>query len=330
MPVHQSLSPSSIRNLRASLLGWYAVSRRDLPWRRTQDPYRVWVSEMMLQQTRVAAVLDYYKHFLERFPDVVSLAKAAEADVLAAWSGLGYYRRARAMHATARQIVDEFEGEFPRTPEALESLPGIGRYTAAAISSIAFGAHTAVVDGNVERVLSRVLGKHLRDRSEAWVHAETLLAPGRSGDWNQAMMELGATVCLPREPKCLVCPIRKWCKDPGRAVKKRQPPRQRKEFSYGLARRKTSVYLIQRPMSDSLMPGMWELPGVEAENGQEVLHSARHSITNKDYAISVFALEACEVAGGKWVRCNKLRDLPVTGLARKILRAANLWPTAGI
>lgn len=325
-----NLSRLELKKFRASLLHWYEQSRRDLPWRKTRDPYGIWVSEMMLQQTRVAAVLDYYERFLRKFPDVHALARAQESEVLAAWSGLGYYRRARAMHAAAKQISEEFDGQFPKSASELERLPGIGRYTAAAISSIAFGGPNAVVDGNVERVLSRVLGKHLRGRQEAWAHAEEFLDPTHPGDWNQAVMELGATTCLPADPKCLFCPVRKWCKEPGREVKKLQAPRGRKKLLYGLAQRRGSVYLVRRPEKDSLMAGMWELPQIRTDNGSEVLHRTKHSITNNDYEVSVYVLASGEVTGGKWIRREVLQDLALTGLARKILRATNLWPTAGI
>lgn len=323
-------SPLKLKRFQESLLCWYDSSRRDLPWRKTRDPYRIWVSETMLQQTRVAAVLDYYRRFLERFPNVTALAAAREPDVLAAWSGLGYYRRARAMHSAAKIVISELHGQFPRTPEELERLPGIGRYTAAAISSIAFGRQAAVVDGNVERVLSRLLGEELRDRKESWSHATALLNEVRPGDWNQAMMELGATTCLPVDPKCMVCPVRKWCKEPGRNVKRKQTPRKQKELLFGLAQRRGSVYLVQRSRRNPLMAGMWELPAVEKVNDSAILHRTRHSITNSDYKVAVLALEAKEVMGGKWVPCSRLGVLPVTGLARKILRATNLWPQDGI
>lgn len=325
-----TLSQPALKKFRRNLLRWYDESRRDLPWRSTKDPYRIWVSEMMLQQTRVAAVLDYYDRFLRKFPDVRALARAKEADVLAAWSGLGYYRRARAMHAAAKRVVEEHDGKFPAAASGLEKLPGIGRYTAAAISSIAFGESNAVVDGNVERVLSRILGKHLRDREEAWLHAEKLLDPDRPGDWNQAVMELGATTCLPAAPKCLICPLRNWCKEPGREVKKVQASRTKKELLYGLGQKRRCVYLVQRPMGHSLMAGMWELPTVNRTGRPEALYRTRHSITNNDYVVSVFALAIDEVDGGKWVQRSALERLPLTGLARKILRATNLWPDGGI
>jgi A/G-specific adenine glycosylase len=324
------LPPRKLRDFRRSLLAWYDESRRNLPWRETRDPYRIWVSEVMLQQTRVAAVVEYYRRFLERFPDVAALARAKEADVLAAWSGLGYYRRARAMHAAAKIVVNEFHGNFPATSQELMRLPGIGRYTAAALSSIAFGRPNAVVDGNVERVLSRFLGRELLDRNETWSHAQELLDPSRPGDWNQSIMELGATVCLPSDPKCLTCPVQRWCQEPGRDIRKAQAPRNRGVLLFGLARRNRSVYLVRRSNEDPLMPGMWELPSIAEANGYPVLHRLKHSITNSDYQVSVLALPAARASGGKWVECGRFPELPLTGLARKILRVANLWPQDGI
>src|SRR5580704_14564302 len=187
------------RRFQQRLLEWFDRYKRELPWRKDRDPYRVWVSEVMLQQTRVAAVVDHYQRFLRRFPTTEKLASARESSVLAAWSGLGYYRRARMLHAAAKRIVKEHGGKFPGGAEDLRALPGIGRYTAAAIASIAFGQPVAVVDGNVERVLQRVHGKNMAGE-ELWRAAGELLSQQRSGDFNQAMMELGATVCLPRQP----------------------------------------------------------------------------------------------------------------------------------
>jgi A/G-specific adenine glycosylase len=324
------LPPQKLRDFRRILLAWYDESRRDLPWRETRDPYRIWVSEIMLQQTRVAAVAGYYRRFLDRFPNLVALANAKEADVLAAWSGLGYYRRARAMLAAAKIVVNEFSGKLPETSEGLKKLPGVGRYTAAAIGSIAFGQPDAVVDGNVARVLSRILGSELRDRNEAWPHAERLLDRKRPGDWNQAVMELGATVCLSAQPKCLACPVQRLCKQPGREIRKAQVPRRRRALLFGLANRRGSVYLLRRSERDALMPGMWELPSVAEKNGYSVLHRLKHSITNSDYQVSVLALPAELASGGRWVKCDRIPTLPVTGLTRKIWRAANLWPRDGI
>src|SRR5271155_4667718 len=210
-------SATHARAIRESLLAWYQRHKRDLPWRRTKDPYRIWISEIMLQQTRVAAVIPYYERFLARFPDVRVLALAPEEEVLRLWSGLGYYSRARNLQAAAKQIMAQHGGEFPRDEESVLALPGIGRYTAAAILSIAFGEKHAVLDGNVARVLARLgaIRGDLRE-SKRWQSLQNaageLLDPKSSGDWNQAMMELGAMVCTPRAPQCLLCPVAKFCR----------------------------------------------------------------------------------------------------------------------
>jgi A/G-specific adenine glycosylase len=204
------------RRLRASILAWYMKHRRDLPWRRSRDPYAIWVSEVMLQQTRVESVIPYYQRFLRRFPKVGSLARAREEDVRASWSGLGYYRRARHMHAAAQIIVREHAAQVPSNRDALLSLPGIGDYTAAAIESIAFGRPAAAVDGNVVRVLARIYGLEGRRDSPRLKQAVTeravrLTAGPRAGDWTQALMELGARICLPRDPLCDRCPAARLC-----------------------------------------------------------------------------------------------------------------------
>ena len=233
-------------DFRKKLLGWYDVHARDLPWRESCDPYRVWVSEIMLQQTRVAAVIEHYHEFLRRFPTVQKLASAREASVLAAWSGLGYYRRARMLHAAAKVVARERGGTFPETSAEWRTLPGVGRYTAAAIASIAFGEAVAVVDGNVERVLQRITGRAISGE-QMWEQAESLLDRNRSGDFNQAMMELGATVCTPRAPACLSCPLVDLCAARGELASARKKSRQvQREIHYALDRRNGSVFLTQR------------------------------------------------------------------------------------
>src|SRR4051812_29993777 len=199
----------NVRKFRAQLLAWYDRQQRPLPWRKTKSPYRIWVSEIMLQQPRVAVVIERYRQFLKRFPSLRSLADSRESQVLAAWSGLGYYRRARSLRKAAQVVVREHGGRIPSDVSQLKTLPGIGEYTAAAISSIAYGQPHAVVDGNVRRVLTRILGKPLSGTS-SWKHAQALLATERPGDFNQAMMELGATICLPT-PKCATCPVQDLC-----------------------------------------------------------------------------------------------------------------------
>jgi len=278
----------------------------------------------MLQQTRVAAVLDHYHRFLLRFPTVEALAAARESSVLAAWSGLGYYHRARRMHQAAKLIARESKGSLPGTAVAWAELPGIGRYTAAAIASIAFGQAVAVVDGNVERVLHRLLGG-TESRAASWRQAECLLDRARPGDFNQAMMELGATVCTPRAPQCLLCPLQPFCKTRGVEAKQPQPPRTRRELYYAIARQKDSVLLVQRPPDASLMASMWELPSLAAEqaNGNAPLLRLRHSITNTDYRVAVFAIDPAErwtPPRARWFTLRRCERLPLTGLARKILR----------
>jgi A/G-specific adenine glycosylase len=211
-----TLEAARLKQFRSNLLKWFHREKRALPWRERHDPYRIWVSEIMLQQTRVTAVIPYYERFLERFPTIEALARAQIESVLQFWAGLGYYSRARNLHQAAKQIVVQHEGEFPRTMEAALALPGIGAYTSAAILSIAFGYPAAVLDGNVARVLAR-LGAVKGDLREPkrWAEliaaASTLLDAKNPSDWNESMMELGAMICTPRAPRCDACPVAEYC-----------------------------------------------------------------------------------------------------------------------
>ena len=315
-----NLSSSQLDAFRSSMLEWYSQNKRDLPWRKTRDPYRIWISEIMLQQTRVAAVLEHYQEFLRRFPAVHKLATANEASVLAAWSGLGYYRRARNLHAAAKRVVHEHGSSLPRSSTDWRELPGIGRYTAAAIASIAFGEPVAVLDGNVERVLHRMCGE-AQTKRDAWSSAQFLLDPDSPGDFNQAMMELGATVCLPRDPRCELCPIRKLCRTQGPGgLSSQKQGLQKRSISYGLETRAQSVRMVRRSPRVSLMPGMWELPQVRSRKSDALLFSLSHSITTSRFTVTVFG----GAAHGRWVRVSQLKTLPLTGLARKILRIARI------
>lgn len=317
-------SPAAGQAFRRRLLSWYDRNRRDLPWRGSRDPYRIWVSEVMLQQTRVAAVIAYYQRFLQQFPDMKTLAAASEPAVLAAWSGLGYYRRARALYAAARSVVAERGGELPRTAAALRQLPGFGRYTAAAVSSIAFGEPVAVVDGNVERVLSRIFAWGQPKRDVAWQKAQALLAPQRPGDFNQAVMELGATVCLPGEALCTLCPVFRWCNTRGRGQPGKPERRRAGRLHYCLAQRDGAVWLVQRSRRASLMPGMWELPEAASSGAQpDPSLALRHSITVTDYKVEVSRGEPPSGRRGRWVTRAQAEALPLTGLTRKILRRAS-------
>ena len=266
---------------RKSLAAWYSRHARELPWRGIKDPYATWLSEIMLQQTRVATVIERYGEFLTRFPTIRALAEAEESDVLALWSGLGYYRRARMLHRGAQFVTRELNGELPRTSEKLRTLPGVGDYTSAAIASIAFRESIAVVDGNVERVLFRILGlpedrsgaarKHLTKVAQSLVPArpEKSSRTNPAGDHNQAMMELGATICTPRSPLCMQCPVVDFCKTRGVHATPARGKQQSRTVAHLLALRKrgvtTEVLLERRAASSSLMPGMLELPPPRAQ-----------------------------------------------------------------
>ena len=308
--------------MRRALLAWYDRGHRDLPWRRTRNPYRIWVSEIMLQQTRVGAVLEHYAEFFRRFPNLNALAKADEAEVLAAWSGLGYYRRARSLHLAAKMVVEERAGVLPRTAAEWRTLPGVGRYTAAAIASIAFGDEQAVVDGNVERVLARVFAWSNPNPSQVWEAAEALLERRRPGDFNQALMELGATVCLPGQPRCQQCPWRHSCAGGAAIASVKAVPREARrvrQARYLLAQRRGRVLLEQRAAAASLMPGMWELPPANG-NCAGLPERFRHAILDTNYQVEVYRAAAAPSQGGRWVPQAELPTLPLTGLCRKVLR----------
>ncbi len=319
--------------MRAALLAWYGAHRRDLPWRATRDPYRIWVSEIMLQQTRVAAVLEHYRRFLAAFPTVQALARASEPEVLALWSGLGYYRRARMLHRAAKVVVEESAGAMPRTAEGLRTLPGVGAYTSAAVASIAFGEPVAVVDGNVERVLARVAGWSA-DESGFAVRvralAGALVDPERPGDFNQGMMELGATVCLPRAPLCLGCPWQPWCRTRGPHAMPARPRQQRQHSARVVwlrgAGEKQKVRLVQRAADASLMAGMWELPMYQPAPEETPEFTVRHAITVTNHVVDVYVRRAGAPrhAGDIWVPTGELPQRALTGLTRKILRRTGL------
>ena len=316
------LSSRKTLKLRLAVLHFYDATRRDLPWRRDRDPYRVWVSEIMLQQTRVAAVLHHYARWIERFPTVQHLAKARAQSVLAVWSGLGYYHRARRLHKAAKVIVREREGEFPCTAEQWRQLPGVGRYTAAAIASIALGEAVAVVDGNVERVLDRMFGTS-DDRERNWQRAAALLDRARPGDFNQAMMELGATLCTPRAPQCLICPLNDWCQSRGAEAPKPQPVRKQKQLHYALACEGGSVLLVQRSHDAKRMAGMWELPEINVPQDQPIA-TFRHSITDSDYLVAVHPFPGALIqslkGNARWCSRKRWEKMALTGLTRKVLR----------
>jgi len=333
---------------RRKLMSWYRTHARELPWRNISDPYRTWLSEVMLQQTRVAAVIEHYQNFLRRFPTILALALAPEAEVLALWSGLGYYRRARMLHKAAQFLTEERGGILPNTAAELRTLPGIGDYTSAAIASISFGESIAVVDGNVERVLLRLTGRpEQRDAAgRAFVQTQaSALVPHRriaektnaAGDHNQAMMELGATICLPKAPLCLNCPVYGMCKTRGEHLTPPRVAQLSRPAAYLLSLRKhgtlTEVLLQLRPEDASLMPNMYELPPLpqDAVQGREPMLRLRHSITNTNYYVQVYAAIGPHDRGLRraipaakddlhWVPTNRLDSKPLTGLTRKVLQ----------
>ncbi len=267
------IDPATLVRVRRNLRRWYPRHARDLPWRRTRDPYAIWISEIMLQQTTVAAVIPYYERFLRQFPTIESLAKAPEAQVLRLWEGLGYYSRARNIHRMARQLVDEYDGEFPREVDALMRLPGIGRYTAGAIVSFAFDRPAPIVEANTLRLYSRLMGFAGDPRSTTgqralWSFAEALVSQRSPGRFNQALMELGATVCRPVDPACHACPLRTCCVTaregtqlliPRRST--RVPPTRLTEAAVAI--RKTDAYLLRRCGDDERWAGMWDFPRFE-------------------------------------------------------------------
>jgi A/G-specific adenine glycosylase len=309
-------TPRQVRHFRKRLLAWFRREQRKLPWRGETDPYRVLVSEIMLQQTRVAVVEDRYKKFLRQFPRVEKLARAREQSVLAAWSGLGYYRRARALHAAAKKVAAT--RAFPQNADALMDLPGIGRYTSAAVASIAYGEPVAVVDGNVKRVLARLTGERFGEEQN-WHVAGELLDKKCPGDFNQAMMELGAMVCVPGKPRCGQCPVSSLCAGEGSVTVREKVVRRKGILRYILALNDSRVLLRQRPKDASLMAGMWELPIAKVPLvGRQPIAEFRHSITTTDYKVTVYAGAGdCE---GKWVPLGKAETMALTGLAKKILR----------
>ncbi len=319
------------------LLAWYRKGHRDLPWRRTRDPYRIWVSEIMLQQTRAQAVIPYYERFLARFPNVRTLAAARDEDVLALWSGLGYYSRARSLRRAAVEI--DAAGRFPRSYEALRALPGVGDYTAAAISSIAFGQPHAVVDGNVLRVVARVENdssdiaspatrERFRRVAQAW------LDPQRAGPFNQALMELGATVCLARDPLCLLCPVASLCRarEFGTAaqlpVKLRSVALVRLQETLLVICQRGRVLLRQIEEDARRMAGFWELPTpvhLPEAGTATPIGRFRHSITHHRYEITVARVEQAPALLGpvfRWFRPREIPGIPLSTTARKALQIA--------
>ncbi len=335
----------------SALLRWYRRHQRDLPWRRTRDPYAILVSETMLQQTQVATVVPYYQRFMRRFPTVRSLARAEPDDVLRLWAGLGYYSRARHLHAAAGEIVARHRGHVPSSPAELRQLPGIGPYTAGAVASIAFDQRAPVVDGNVARVLARLFAitgdiKSARVRTRLWSLAESLLPHAACGDFNQALMELGATVCTPVAPTCHICPVRRHCRASQRGWTDRIPLSARRsrsivETHVVAAIRGPAGWLLRRRPQRGLWGGLWELPSVVSDGrppvaqlrdlvaeqvggvarlAPEPFHRGRHVLTHRTIHFVCHVAEVARSprrAGTVW---RELDDIDGLGLSRAMQR----------
>ena len=282
--------------IRGLLVRWFRREARDLPWRRTRDPYAIWVSEIMLQQTRVDQATPYYERFIAAFPTVQALASATEDRVLKRWEGLGYYTRARNLHKAAKTIVAAHRGQFPRTAAEWQRLPGVGRYTANAVASIAFGECVPVVDGNVQRVLARVFDvaaciDETRTQQRLWALADSLVSPKSPGESNQALMELGARICLPRQPHCAVCPLRNQCDARGRGVEAQRPVRRAKkrvphQDMAVAAIRRHGRYLIGKRPPGGLLGGLWEFPGTRVE-ADDVHSGSLERVARDEWGITI-------------------------------------------
>ena len=367
------LTGPALDRFRSKLLSWFAQFQRDLPWRRTNDPYRIWLSEIMLQQTRVAAAIPYYERFLLRFPNVKSLAEAPEEEVLRFWAGLGYYSRAKNLQKAARQFVDEHESQFPEAPDKALALPGIGQYTAAAILSIAYGKKLAVLDGNVARVLARLGGIRgdLRSGSrwqELQKTADTLLPADRPGGWNQAMMELGATICTPRSPQCLLCPVGEFCQARKLGLVEVIPEKRNKRSTVEITLAalvpvdsQGRTLLLPPPKSSAqathtgdvaaLLSRMWHFPTIEVRSdalaelrnsarrtlyaGQRFsgklkpLEKVRHAVTYRQITLLPFRLEVAKLPAVPQAKALLLSDLSSVPISNLTRKVARAAASAG-
>jgi len=360
--ISKAKSQTQYRLIRRRLLQWFDRQARDLPWRNTRDPYAIWVSEIMLQQTRVETAKPYYLRFLKRLPTIEKLARARIDTVLKLWEGLGYYSRARNLHRAAREIVALHDGHLPAAQEELVTLPGIGPYTAGAIASIAFGKREPVVDGNVTRVLCRIFRiranpKQADVHKQLWSLAEELLPRARVGDHNQALMELGSEICLPRNPRCDVCPLSRMCEAHRHGEETALPvKRPRKELptvavAVGVIYKDERI-LIDKRRPDGLLGGLWEFPGGKKEPGEslrDALHrevreelgiriEVKHPLMVVNHAYSHFRVRLhvfeCTFLSGtprcqgctafKWVRPNELRRYAFPAANNRIIES--LWP----
>lgn len=348
-----------MKRLSSRLLNWYRKNQRSLPWRGRADPYAVWVSEIMLQQTRVETVIPYFERWIRLFPDVRALARASERDVLKGWEGLGYYSRARNLHKAAKIVVEEYNGEIPRDLDELRRLPGIGRYTASAIASIAFHMDVPALDGNIKRVYARLFDiVEPVDSKEGerilWNLAEEHLPEGNAGDYNQALMDLGALICIPKNPRCLICPVREFCRARQNGTQEARPVKNPKKdvphyvHAAGVIIRRGRVLLARRP-SNGLLGGMWEFPNgrvngdpakglakalktgyklrlrLKPEKGRSTpaLGLVQHGYTHFSVTVHVFHCELISMSDDtnlEWIPLKELEDYPMGKIDRRIAR----------
>jgi len=355
------IAPNKIKNFQSKLLNWYDNQKREMPWRKNRDPYRILVSEFMLQQTQVKTVIPYFKKWMESFPTTKKLASASESNVLKHWEGLGYYSRARNLLKSAIQIQRDFAGKVPNSLDEILKLPGVGRYTAGAVLSIAFDKRVPVLDGNVKRVLSRLIllkenGNTQKSETRLWDTMERLLPEKNCGDFNQAFMELGATVCLPKNPFCKECPLKQLCKARQLGKQKLFPPKKtaakisKIQVSAGVIFKKGCVY-IQKRKAEGLLGGLWEFPGGKMQTGEtekeclrreireelginirigEKIMTHHHSYTRFRITLHVFQ---CQIHSGKffpaecdewkWVKPEELSQFPFPAANVKIIKFLN-------
>ncbi len=350
--------PDDYSALHDALIAWFAAHREDLPWRRSRDSYAVWVSEIMLQQTQVVTVIPYFERFMARFPTVSALAAASLADVLKLWEGLGYYSRARNLHRAAQIVVAEHGGQLPPDPAALRRLPGIGRYTAGAIASLAFGADAPILDGNVIRTLTRLFDlsddvSQSATQGRLWALAEALIPAGRAGAWNEGLMELGRRLCTPVSPQCPICPLADHCAARARGTQQERPVKRRRartphfDVTAAVTHRNDGCLLIaQRPL-DGMLGGLWEFPGGKREPGEslrdclrrelreelgievevgEQIGTVRHAYTH--FRITLYAF-SCRIVAGEptaigctdwaWARLDELLEYAFPVTDQKII-----------
>lgn len=356
------LSFPQIGKIQKKLLRWYKKNKRELPWRKTKDPYAIWISEIMLQQTQVATVIPYYQKFMESFPTVRHLAKADLSKVLKVWEGLGYYSRARNLHRASRIVSNDFHGNIPNQQRDLLALPGIGRYTAGAILSIAFDQPAPILDGNVKRVLSRLFAiadPPARGKTEArlWHLSESLLPKGKASSFNQGLMDLGAMICTPKEPQCPLCPLRDHCKGrasgdperfPAKAIRRQIP---HVEAISAVILKNGRVLLQKRPPK-GLLGGLWEFPNWPVEEERDFEKVLRHKVRSDlglmvkskepigsfhqtfshfKLTLRVFQCQRLKGKGkGKWIPIKNLSLLPMSRIHRRIAERLDVESRIGL